>query len=255
MRVGRVLALLVAAAAPAAHAQTMLDQELRLIDIHDLLLELPPLQAPGALRSLELALSLEGISIPSIDGQTGGKRQITASDHTPVFPRPRLMLGLPTPEGFRAFVGASYVPPVTLLDVSTHLGGLEAGIAYAPGPLSIGVRAHAVYAWSRAPVTDPATRDTLESFLFGGEVSAGWRIRSGGVTWTPYAGAGVTRLHGRFRVTSDGVILVSDATLLALHGGVRVLAGRHWEAVAELDAYPGRLVHPNFRLGYVFDLR
>src|SRR5512141_1981072 len=145
-----------------ARAQTMLDQELRLIDIHDLLLDLPPVQAPGALRSLELDVGVEAITIPSIDGTTGGKRQITASDHTPVFPRPRLMLGLPAPEGFRTFAGISYIPPITVQDVNTHFAALEAGIAYAPGPLALGVRGHAVYAFSRSPVTDPAARDTLE---------------------------------------------------------------------------------------------
>lgn len=250
----RASALLLCLAAGPAAGQTMLDQQQRLIDVHALLIELPPVEAPAALRPFEVGLGVEAVTIPSIDGTTGGKRQITASDRTPLFPRPRLALGLPAPEGFRTFVGVSYVPPFSIDDVSTHYGGVEAGLAYAPGPLAVGLRAHAVYAFSKSPVTEPQTRDSLETFLYGADVAAGYRFAAGWLTWTPYAGAGVTHLHGRFRVTSDGVVLTSDATVAALHAGLRLLV-KGWEAVGELDAYPGRLVHPNFRVAYTFDLR
>jgi hypothetical protein len=241
--------------AGAASAQTMLDQQQRLIDIHSLLLDLPPLEAPGAHRPLEVNVGLEVVTIPPIDGTTGGKRQITASDRTPLYPRPRLAVGLPAPSGFDVFLGLSYIPPFSIEDVSTHYGAAEVGIAYAAGRLAVGLRGHAVYAFSRSPVTDPATRDSLETFTYGGDVSSGYRFERGGLSLTPYAGLGVTHLHGRFRVTSDGVVLTSDDTALAVLGGLRLLVDQRWEAVAELDAYPGRLVHPNFRLGYRFDLR
>jgi hypothetical protein len=250
-----LLPLLVAAAAPAARAQTMLDQQHRLIDVHDLLLDLPPVAAPASLRPWQAAVGVEGITVPSIDGQTGNRRQITASDHTPLFPRPRVALGLPMPEGLRAFVGVSYIPPVTLLDVSTHFGAAEAGVAWAPGSLAVGVRGHVVQAFSKTPVTDPSTKDTLESTLYGGDVSAGWTLDLPWGSATPYAIAGVTHAHGRFRVTTDGVVLTHDDTAPLVGGGIRALFGRRWEAVAELDAYPGRLVHPNFRLGWLFDVR
>jgi hypothetical protein len=247
--------LLLASTAGSAAAQTMLDQELRLIDIHSLLLDLPPVEAPAALRALQVSLGVEAITVPSIDGTTGGKRQITASDHTPLFPRPRLMVGLPAPAAFRAFAGLAYIPPITIEDVSTHYGAAEAGIAYAPGPLSVSLRGHAVYAFSRSPVTEPQTRDTLESFLYGADAMCGYALEAGWASFTPYAGLGVTHLHGRFRVTSDGVVLTSDDTVLAVHAGVRLLVRDRWEAAVELDAYPGRLIHPNFRLAYLFDLR
>ena len=118
-----------ALAASAARAQTMLDQEQRLIEIHSLLIALQPGNAPGAYRSGELSLGLEIIVIPPIDGTTGGKRQITASDQTPVFPRPRLAIGLPAPEDFRAFIGLAYIPPIKINEVSSHQGALEAGLA------------------------------------------------------------------------------------------------------------------------------
>src|SRR6185369_8758565 len=183
VRLGVVL-LLAAAAAPGA-AQTMLEQQERLIDIHSLLLDLPPLEAPGALRPFQVSLGVEGITIPSIDGATGTRRQITASDHTPLFPRPRLMVGLPAPGALRAFAGLAYIPPVTVADVATHYGAAEAGLAYAPGPLSVALRGHAVYAFSKSPVTDPATRDTLESFLYGADVGAGYALDAGWASFTP----------------------------------------------------------------------
>jgi hypothetical protein len=248
------LSMLAAAAAPAG-AQTMLDQQRRLIDVHDLLLDLPPVDAPADLRPYQLGVAVEVIAIPSIDGATGTRRQITASDHTPLFPRPRLAIGLPAPEGFRAFAGVSYIPPVTLEDVSTHYVAAEAGVGHAAGPLWVGLRAHAAHAFSKSPVTDPTTKDTLETTIYGADVAAGRAFELGLASLTPYAGVGVTRADGRFRVTSDGVVLKSDDTALAIHGGVRLLVKQRWEAVGELDAYPGRLVHPNFRIGYLFDLR
>ncbi len=246
------IAVLAASAAPAA-AQTMLDQEQRLIDIHSLLLDLPAVEAPGALRAWQASLGVEIIGIPSIDGATGTKRQITASDRALVFPRPRLALGLPAPEGFRAFAGVSYIPPITISELTTHYGAAEVGFAWAPRALAVGLRAHVLYAESTAPVTDPNTRDTLKTFEIGAEVSAGWRFLLGPAALTPYAGVGLSHLHGNFRVTSDGVVLLSDYTGPALQGGLRVLVGDHWEAVGEVDGYPGRMVHPSFRLGYILN--
>lgn len=258
MRRARSLAALLALAAAAgpASAQTMLDQEERLIDVHSLLLDLPPAGAPGALRGGEVALGLELIGIPEIDGTTGSKRQITASDRTRVFPRPRLAVGLPAPGRLRAFAGVSYIPPVAVNEVKTHYGAAEAGLAFVPGALSVALRGHGVYARSSSPVTDPDTRDRLRTWELGADLSAGWRLglpraRS---SVTPYAGVGLVRLDGRFRVTSDGVVLASRHTGAALNAGVRLLVRERWEAVAELDAYPGRLVHPTVRIGYVLDL-
>ncbi len=251
MRRAVLLAALAATAGPAG-AQTMLDQERRLIEIHALLVDLPPVDAPGSYRPWEGGLGLEIVTIPGIDGATGSRRQITASDRTPVFPRPRLALGLPAPDGFRAFAGISYIPPVQLNGVSSHLGAVEGGMAWVPGPLRVGLRGHVLYAESKSPVTDPNTRDTLQTFEVGADLSAGWALRLGAADLTPYAGVGLTWLAGDFRVTSDGNLLTSRYTALALHGGLRVLLLGHWEAIAELAAYPGRLVDPRFRAAYVF---
>jgi hypothetical protein len=256
----RALVALLLCAAGSARGQTLLGQEQRLIDIHALLLDLPPVDAPGTYRAGQLSVGIEAIGVPPIDGSTGTpgtqgfKRQITASDRTPVFPRPRIALGLPAPESFRAFVGLSYVPPVEVSSLSLNYIAGEAGIAWVPGPLTVGVRAHLLHGQSESPVTEPVLRDTLRVTEFGAEVSAGYLLDFGTLGVTPYAGVGVSRTKGKFHVTSDGVTLTSDDTAAALHAGVRLLLGKRWLGVAELDAYPARLVHPSFRLAYLFDL-
>ncbi len=251
----RLLAALVAAAAAAtARAQTMLDQEQRLIDIHSLLLDLPPLQAPGALAPRQLDVSLELVGIPVIDGATGSRVQITASDHTRIFPRPRVALGLPMPAGFRAFAGLSYIPPIAIREVSTNAAAAEAGIAWVPGAFRLGLRGHAVWATAKAPVTDPATRDVLEARIAGAELSAGGSFAWSRFLLEPYAGAGVVALRGRFRVTSDGNVLTSDWAGPSLHAGLRGVYRARWELVAEVVGYPDRLVHTDVRLGWLFGL-
>ncbi len=247
-----LLLALVACAAPGlSRAQTMLDQEQRLIDIHALLLDLPPLQAPAALEGGTLDASLEAVTIPHIDGTTGARRQLTASDHTPVFPRPRVTLGLPAGD-LRAFVGLAAIPPLELRQVSTAYVAGEAGLGLASGALRVGARLHAVYASSRAPVTDPTTRDVLETAGGGADLAVGLHLRPGGLALEPYAGLGAVTLHGRFRVTSDGNVLHSTTTGALVVAGLRTVVLGRWELVGELDAYPGRLVHTDVRVGYLF---
>jgi hypothetical protein len=235
-----------------ARAQYVPYLERRLIDIHSLLLDLPSLQAPAALSGGTVDPSLEIVTVPTIDGNVGSKRELTASDHTRFFPRPRLQIGLPAPWGLRAFVGASYIPPLVIRQVSTDYGAVEAGIALAGGALGVGVRGHALYAISRSPVTDPSTRDVLRTQLFGVDASLGTELVRGGLSLEPYAGAGLVSLRGRFRVTADGTVLRSTFTDTALQVGFRVLLRSRLEAVAEFDAYPGRLEHLEVRLGYLF---
>lgn len=250
MKACAALCLLVAG---TARAQTMLDQEQRLIEVHSLLLAMQPNDAPGALPEGSFTVGLEVITIPTIDGTTGGKRQITASDRTPAFPRPRLAVGLPAPRDFRAFAGLAYIPPVAIRDVSSHLGALEAGLAYlGANPLVLGVRGHAVLARSRSPVTDPATRDTLDTFAAGADLSAAYPLQPGPFTLTPFASAGLSRVEGHFTVTSDNTTLQSTTYNPSFTGGVRFFTRPGLEAVAQLIVFPGRLVHPGFSLSWLF---
>lgn len=248
----RFSVLLLVCTAGSARAQTLLDQEERLIEIHSLLIALPTGNAPGAYQSGELSLGLEVIIIPPIDGTTGGKRQITASDRTPLFPRPRLSFGLPAPADFRAYVGIAFIPPIAIHEVSSTLGALEVGFAWAPaGPLSAGLRGYLLAARSKSPVTDPATRDTLDTVDLGADLSAGYRLDFGPGSVTPFASAGLAGVRGTFTVTSDGEVLTSRTINPSFSGGVRLFSKLGIEAVAELVVFPGRLVHPVFRLAWM----
>jgi hypothetical protein len=236
----------------AARAQTMLDQEQRLIELHALLLALPPPGPPGAWAPRELEAGLELITIPTIDGTTGGKRQLTASDRTPVFPRPRVVFGVGGPQGLGGYLGASYLPPVALGGVSSHQGALEGALTWTAGPLSAGLRGHLVLARSRSPVTDPSTRDTLDSFELGADLSIGYRVGLPYGSLTPYAGAGGVRVTGDFHVESDGYVLSKSSRDLLLFGGVRFASALGLTATASLVAFPGRLVHPDFQVGWLW---
>jgi hypothetical protein len=240
IRRGALLLLLALPPRPAG-AQTMLDQEERLVELHALLMALPAVQAPGALAPWQASFGLEVIAIPTIDGTTGGKEQITASDRTSAFPRVRLALGLPLGGAFRAFVGAGYIPPVEVNGVTCHLGAVEAGLAWTRGALALALRGQVVGSTADSPVTDPDTLDTLDTTVLGADLAAGYGLEAGPVRLTPYASAGVVRVDGRFRVSSDGNVVTSLSTRPALGLGLRA-GGRHGlEAVAELVAYPDRL--------------
>ena len=67
----RLAGLLLALAALPARAQTMLDQELRLIEVHSLLAALPPLAPPGAYAAGQafqnIARRLRGEKVPFMD--------------------------------------------------------------------------------------------------------------------------------------------------------------------------------------------
>jgi hypothetical protein len=251
VRARLAVALLLGVAAGGARAQTMLDQEERLVEIHSLLFFLPALEAPAALRPLQARVGLELVGIPVIDGTTGSKVQITASDKARVFPRLRLGLGLPVGGDWSAVAGAAWIPPIEVNQVTVDMIGLEAGLAWSPGPFAAGLRLHGEYADSQSPVTDPSTRDRLITRIAGADLSAAWRFRPGSIELTPYASVGVARVEGTFTVTSDGYQLGSTTTNLELSAGLRLLAFRQLEVAAELVAFPGVLIHPSFTISWV----
>jgi len=248
--------LLASASAGPALGQDVYRRQQHLLDEHALLIDLPPVEAPGALSPGQLDLGLEVVGIPAISGSTGNpnEREITISDRARVFPRPRLSLGLPAPPGFRAMVGLGYVPPIEIEHVTLDLAAAEAEVAFTPGALRLGLRGHLVYGEARAPVTSPSLRDRLSVGELGWEASAGYELRAGRFSLTPYAGAGQVLLDGHFRSSVDGGTVKSRYAGAALHTGARLLYHDHWEAAAEWSLYPGRLSHPRLRVGYVLGL-
>lgn len=248
------VALLSLLAAAPARAQDVTGREQRLVDIHALLLDLPPVDAPGAFAPGEVDLGVELATIPVIDGNVGPKRELTASDHARLYPRPRLALGLPAPSGFRAFLGAAYIPPVEINQITVGSLAGEAGLAYAVGSLRLGLRGHAVDARALSPVSAPDVRDRLRVRVLGWDVSAGYSLRLGKLSLTPYAGAGQVWSRGDFRSSVDGGTVHSTYTGPAFNAGARMVFRDHWEGVVEYSVYPGRLWNPRFRVGYVVDL-
>jgi len=80
---------------------------------------MPPVMGAAAF------LMAEFIGIPYIDGTTGGKVQITASDRTRIFPRPRIALGLPSEVMWETFSDAGFgTPPRTGLPGFAPTSGL-----------------------------------------------------------------------------------------------------------------------------------
>ena len=102
-------------------------------------------------------------------------------------------------------------------------------------------------------MTEPNTRDTLDNFEYGADLSVGYGLDLSLIRLTPFAAVGVTRVSGDFTVTSDGRVLTSRTTNVGFTGGLQLFAGHNVEGVAELMVHPGRLVHPSFRLAWVFD--
>jgi len=248
-----VLSLLAAFSAPA---QDVAGRERRLVDIHALLLDLPAIEAPGALAPGQLDLGLELTGIPVISGDVGAadKRELTASDHARLFPRPRLALGLPAPPGFRAFVGAAYIPPIEVNRITVNSLGAEAGIAWARRRLSVGLRAHGVLAHALSPVSASYVRDRLNVAEGGWDVRAGYELRLAKLSLTPYAGAGQVWTKGDFRSSVDGGTVHSRHGVAAFYAGARMLFRDHWEGAVEYSMYPGRLWNPRVRVGYVVNL-
>ena len=235
-----------------AGAQTMLDQEQRLIEIHSLLIALPAPAAPGTYEPWQASFGLDLVAIPKIDGTTGGKKQITASDRTPLFPRPRLAIGLPAPQDFHAYAGVAYIPPIAINDVSSHLGALEAGVSWdRGGPLSVGLRAYAVLAESKSPVTDPNSRDTLDTTDLGAGLSAAYRFDFPIGSLTPFGGVGLTHVSGDFKVTSDNEVLTARTWVPNIDAGASFVTRFGLAATAQWLVYPGRLVHPVFNVAWL----
>ncbi|MGH7714204.1 MAG: hypothetical protein ACREOG_23190, partial [Gemmatimonadaceae bacterium] len=129
---------------------------------------------------------------------------------SPIFPRPRLALGL----GAGWMIEASYLPPVTVFDATPNLGSIALSRITSIGPAGLLLRAHATFGQVEGAITcsqdalqlsntaEPCygskeSEDTYKPNMFGGEAAITFVL--GGRT-TGYAGAGYSSLRPRFRV-------------------------------------------------------
>ncbi|HVZ48892.1 MAG TPA: hypothetical protein VG916_08920 [Gemmatimonadaceae bacterium] len=165
----------------------------------------------------------------------------------PVFPRPRIRVGL----GGGLVAEASWLPPVTVADATPHLGAVA--VAWTPertfpGAMQVTLRLHATLGGVDGPITCPmsalqttsaaqacygtnASDDTYDPRVAGAEAVAS--KAAGGWRW--YAGGGVNSTHAHLQVNftnRDGVVdhnqVETSLTRAAL------LAGAAWSPRAGL---------------------
>src|SRR5688572_19016008 len=174
--------------------------------------------APGQLR-----VAFEATYVPSPSRAIQqpeacyGIKKTENTNLSPVFPRPRIAVGLPG--GF--LLEGSYLPPVRVADAEPNLGSVALSLpvrlygTYQQGPLSLLLRAHATIGRVRGSITCPedklqrtdpdgacygsiASSDTYKPNMYGGELAL---AKSGpSERWGAYALTGVTLLRPRFQV-------------------------------------------------------
>ncbi|MEO7511058.1 MAG: hypothetical protein ABIZ91_04780, partial [Gemmatimonadaceae bacterium] len=110
--------------------------------------------APGAVR---LSFDLTWVPTPDADIRRASycNRKSENTDLSPIFPRPRLAVGLPG--GF--FLEGSYMPPITVLDATPNLGSVALGWSRSLSESGDGLgswvtlRAHATMGEVTGPIT------------------------------------------------------------------------------------------------------
>jgi hypothetical protein len=206
-----------------------------------------------------------------------GIKKTENTNLSPVFPRPRIAVGLPG--GF--VLEGSYLPPIKVADAEPNLGSVALSLpirlhgTYEKGPLSLLLRGHATFGRVRGPITcpkdklqqtDPAAAcfgplqsiDTYKPNMYGGELAI---AKSGAAErWGAYASGGVTLLRPRFQVgflyangAFDNTKITVDMTRLAVGAGGWFRVGRTTAVTGELYSVPEDAT--TFRLGAVLGFR
>ena len=206
-----------------------------------------------------------------------GIKKTENTDLSPVFPRPRVGLGLPG--GF--VLEASYLPPITVADAEPNLGSVA---LYRPWSLrespdgsnvSLIARVHGTVGRVRGSITCPdeslqqedptgacygseASWDTYEPNMFGGEVLL---AREGAEKrWGAYGTGGATLLRPRFQVgfqylngIYDDTKIEVDMTRFAVGAGAWYRVGGSAALTGELYSVPADAT--TFRLGGAYTFR
>lgn len=231
--------------------------------------------APGAVR---LSFDVTYVPKPSADIQRASycNRKSENSDLAPIFPRPRIAVGLPG----GLYVEGSYLPPVTVMDATPNLGSLALGWTRAlkrsaqGGETWVGLRAHATFGKVNGAITCSAdaiqttsaakacfgtepSDDTYKPNMTGLEGIVGMR---GAGKLSGYVGAGYTSIKPRFQVhfqpqggaLDDTNVLLDDSRITAFAGGAYRVAARA-AITAELYSVPKDVT--TFRVGGSWSLR
>lgn len=198
--------------------------------------------APGAVR---LSFDVTYVPTPPADIRRSSfcQRKGENTELSPIFPRPRLAVGLPG----GLYVEGSYLPPVTVLDATPNLGSVALGWARPIRTMANGsstwfsLRAHATFGEVKGPITcssdaiqntnpsavcygNSPSDDAYKPNMVGGEGILGW---TGAGRLAGYLGAGYTsikpRLHVNFlslnNVLDDTRVVLDDSRVAAFVGG------------------------------------
>ena len=239
---------------------------------------LPVRLGPGAIRvSGELTYVPSPASEIQRPEKCYGQEKTENTNLSPVFPRPRLTVGLP---GGLA-LEASYLPPIEVASAKPNLASLalsyirplrsdSAGSAW-----SLLVRAHGTYGYVRGAITCPedqiqnvglsrpcfgteASEDTYRPNMWGGEVAIAMRDRS--ERFGGYLGGGVTALQPRFQVgfqQADGYFdntrIAINLTRVAAMAGVSYTVAR--AAMVTLEVYSVPQDATTARIGAAYRFR
>lgn len=196
--------------------------------------------APGQI-SIAGDLTLVPTVPSSISKSTGfcGFAKSENSNLSPVFPRPRVAVGL----GNGVVAELSYLPPVTVLDATPNMFGVALSWSPAnlalPAALQLHLRAHGTFGGVKGPITCPRSAlqptnptsdcyaNTPSSDTYSPNVRGVEAIVSrpaGALQW--YAGAGVNQVQSFLQVDltkvngfHDGNTVEINLTRIALLGG------------------------------------
>lgn len=184
------------------------------------------------------------------------------SEHTglsPVFPRPRIIVGLGGGISFEAM----YLPPVTVADATPNMGSVAlawaAPVGGAARHLDFTLRAHATFGQVQGPITCPKdaiqqsspsgvcwgareSKDTYRPNVIGGEVGLA-SSATGPFRW--FGGVGVASLMPRFQVgftfvngIVDNTKVRVDLTRLSAFGGFGYAMTKAVELTAQVYSVP-----------------
>ena len=223
----------------------MLDQEQRLIEIHSLLLACRRSRRPGRCAPASWRL-----------GAGADRHPVHRRHHR----RRRRRSPPPTGPGCSRALGSRWGSPRRMTSGPSSasrtsrpsaINGVSTNYIAARGGHRVDARPSR--RWRCAVTTSTRCRGPPSPIRTPGTRSTPARAAP---TWGSVAGStssrcpsrltlerGSCRSSGNFTVTSDGYVLHSSYTGVALQAGLRVLMDGHWQVVGEVDAYPGRLVH------------
>jgi hypothetical protein len=232
--------------------------------------------APGAVR-----LSLDVTYVPApgreLSRATYCRQKSETTDLSPVFPRPRVAIGLPG----GLFVEGSYLPPVQVMDATPNLGSVALGWSRtvlrqeSGGSAWVTVRAHATMGEVRGAITCSKqalqirdnrapcygitpSDDRYEPRMVGGELAIGWR---GTGSISAYLGGGYTDISPRLQVNfkPGGIGFLDNTRVLLDDSRIAAFAGGQWRVspraalTAEVYSVPRDLT--TIRVGASWQLR